>query len=57
MSEESRVERLMRLAEAAALEGDTDKAHALLAVLSPAIYLRDQETKALKRMTKVTIDE
>jgi hypothetical protein len=50
---ESRVERLMRLAEEAALAGDTDRAHALLAVLSPAIYLREQETKALKRLMKV----
>ena len=54
---ESRVDRLMRLAEEAAIEGDTDKAEILLDVLRPAIYLRNREIKELDRMMKVTADE
>lgn len=57
MTEESRVDRLMRLAEEAALNGDGDRTEALLAVLQPAIYLRNREAKDLAKMMKVTADE
>lgn len=48
---EQRVERLLRLAEEAAIDGDTDKSAALLEVLRPAIYLRNREIKDLQKMT------
>ena len=54
---ESRVDRLLRLAEEAAIEGDTDRAEILLEVLRPAIYLRRQEIRELERMVKVTNDD
>lgn len=54
---ESRVDRLLRLAEEAATEGDYDKTEALLDVLRPAIYLRNREIKDLEKMVKVTADE
>jgi len=57
MSVESRVERLIRLAEAAAVAGDFDQTAALLAVLNSAIYLRGQEIRELKRMAKVRAGE
>ena len=47
----------MRLAEEAAIEGDLEQAEALLAVLRPAIYLRNREIKELDRMLKVPIDD
>ena len=47
----------MRLAEEAAVNGDTDRAEILLEVLRPAIYLRNREIKELDRMLKVTADE
>jgi hypothetical protein len=48
--EESRVDRLLRLAEEAALNGDNDRSEALLEVLRPAIYLRNREIKELEKM-------
>jgi uncharacterized protein HemY len=53
---ESRVDRLLRLAEDAALAGDYDRSEALLEVLRPAIYLRRQEVKDLEKMLTPTDD-
>lgn len=55
--DESRVDRLIRLAEEAAINGDTDRATTLLEVLRPAIYLRNREIKELDRMMKVTAND
>jgi len=55
--EESRVDRLLRLAEEAAIDGDNDRSAALLDVLRPAIYLRNREVKELEKMAAhVTTD-
>ena len=54
---ESRVDRLLRLAEQAAVEGDTDKSSALLEVLRPAIYLRNREVKELRRLSGFGTDQ
>jgi len=52
---ESRVDRLLRLAEEAAVNGDSDKCEDILTVLAPAIYV--QRLKALQNMTeKVTVE-
>ena|GEM_PF-6440576 len=51
---ESRVDRLLRLAEESALAGDSDRTENLLAVLSPAIYLRNLEIRELRKLTKQT---
>ncbi len=48
---ESRVDRLLRRAEEAAEAGDNDKSDQFLAVLQPAIYLRNREIKELEKMT------
>ena len=53
---ESRVDRLLRLAEEAAVAGDSDKTEDILSVLAPAIYVQRLEVKALNKMTKVTVD-
>lgn len=53
---ESRVDRLLRLAEESAVAGDTDKTDTILSVLRPAIYVQQLEVKALHKMSKVTID-
>ena len=50
MPTETRVERLLRLAEEAAMNGDTERSSALLEVLRPAIYLRNREVKELEKM-------
>jgi len=54
---ESRVDRLLRLAEEAAIDGDSERSAALLEVLRPAIYLRNREIKELDRMLKVSADD
>jgi hypothetical protein len=54
---ESRVDRLLRRAEESAEAGDNDKSDQFLAVLQPAIYLRNREIKELEKMTaNVTTD-
>jgi hypothetical protein len=54
MTEESRVDRLLRLAEQSAVEGEFEKSGALLEILRPAIYLRNREIKEMNRIpTKV----
>jgi hypothetical protein len=52
---ESRVERLLRLAEESAVAGDSDKTESILLVLAPAIYLQRLEVKALRKMAKVAV--
>ena len=54
---ESRVDRLLRLAEQAAVDGDVDKSAALLEVLRPAIYLRNREVKELRRLSGFETDQ
>lgn len=49
MTEESRVERLLRKAEEAADSGETDKADTYLEILHPAIFLKQREEKALRK--------
>lgn len=53
---ETRVDRLLRLAEEAAVEGDTDKTDTILSVLRPAIYVQRLEVKALRKMMMDTAD-
>jgi hypothetical protein len=48
------VDRLLRLAEESALAGDSERTESLLAVLSPAIYLRNQEIRDMRKMAKIT---
>ena len=55
--EESRVDRLLRLAEEAAVSGDTDKTDNLLAVTRTAIYVQRLEVKALEKMAARTTNE
>lgn len=50
MTEESRVDRLLRRAEETAEAGEFDKSEALLEVLRPAIYLRNREIKEMRRI-------
>lgn len=62
MPEESRVERLMRLAEDNAINGeDPERTYALLAVAGFAEQLRRQEIRDLKKIRtiagKVTADD
>lgn len=55
---ESRVDRLLRRAEESAEAGDNDKSDQFLALLQPAIYLRNREIKELRKMAeKVTADD
>lgn len=51
--DESRVERLFRMAEEAAIEGDSERTFALLGVMSAAEHLEQKERKALRKMLKV----
>jgi hypothetical protein len=56
-SEESRTDRLLRLAEAAAVEGEMERTFALLGVLAAVDEFTRREVKSLKKMAKkATVD-
>lgn len=54
---EDRVDRLLRLAEEAAVAGDEIRVNAFLDIADRAIYLRNWEVRALKRLWKQVVEE
>lgn len=49
---ESRVDRLLRLAEEAAIEGEAEKTFALLSVMAAVDEFTRREVRALKKLAK-----
>lgn len=47
---ESRVERLMRLAEEAAMSGEFDRCYHLMGIAQTALELRKQESEEIQQM-------